>query len=169
MQKLEVTSQDFSRVTENVSEEDDCTVQSSMLTYLTDCVEIYCNRVDNSIEKDTTTDLIPERVVPQTLDPADPCYLQEVGITCSNEKGETAGRFGWCIMCRKSASYYCKDTRYPVCSPACKLRYIEAEQNFDRKDLEIRRSAFEKKKQAVGDCISMFKSFMRQAFPNEGK
>lgn len=169
MQKLEVSSQDFVKSSDSVSEEEDHSVQMSVLTYLTDCVEIYGNRVDNARGSEASVDLIPERVVPQTLDPSDPSYLQEVEITCRNEKGEAAGRFGWCIMCRKGAGYYCKDTRFPVCSPACKLRYIETEQIFDRNDLEIRRSAFEKKKQAVGDCIAMFKSFMRQAFQNESK
>lgn len=169
MQKLEVSSQEFTINGDLSSDEEDHTVQQSVLTYLTDCTEIYINRLEQAKDTDAVVDLIPERVVPQSLDPADPCYLQEVKISCSNEQGETSGRFGWCVLCRKAASYYCKDTRFPVCSPTCKLRYIEAEQNFDRKDQDARRAAFEKKKQAVGDCISMFKSFMRQAFSTESK
>lgn len=169
MQKLEVSSQEYARTNDVNSEDEDSTVQTSLLTYLTDCTEIYLNRVENAHGSDASVNLIPERVVPQTLDPADPNYLQEVHITCQNERDEAAGRFGWCIMCRKAAGYYCKDTRFPVCSPACKLRYIEAEQNFDRKEQHLRKTTFEKRKQAIGDCISMFKSFMRQAFPNEGK
>jgi hypothetical protein len=168
MNKLEVSFKEFGKSNESAGDEDN-SVQQSMLAFLTDCAVIYSDRVLHATDSGAAVDLIPERVVPQILDPADPRYLQEVQITCSNEKGDAAGRFGWCIICRKAASYYCKDTRFPICSSECKLKYIEAEQNFDRKDQEYRRSAFQKKKQAVDDCISMFKSFMRHAFQGEGK
>lgn len=169
MQKLEVNSQEENSPTDQSTDDEDCSVQRNLLTFLTDCTAIYHDRLENAESLGANVNLIPERVVPQTLDPADQCYLQEVKISCSNENGEKAGRFGWCITCRKAASYYCKDTRLPVCSPDCKLSYIELEQNFDRKEQEVRRAALEKKKQAIDDCISMFRSFLRQAFSSEGK
>jgi brefeldin A-inhibited guanine nucleotide-exchange protein len=41
-----------------------------------------------------------------------------------NENGILSGKFGWCFICRKSANLYCKDTRVPVCSLACKQKHL---------------------------------------------
>lgn len=46
-------------------------------------------------------------------------------VELKNEIDETAGKFGWCVMCRKGAFSYCKDTRVPVCSKECKFKHLE--------------------------------------------
>ncbi|CAE7561117.1 Arfgef2 [Symbiodinium natans] len=35
------------------------------------------------------------------------------------------GKFGWCVVCRKTANHYCVDTRDSVCGHACKYRNLE--------------------------------------------
>ena len=45
-----------------------------------------------------------------------------------NEKNIIAGLFGWCTICRKTANFYCKEKRVPICSYECKLK------NFDNLD-----------------------------------
>jgi brefeldin A-inhibited guanine nucleotide-exchange protein len=60
-------------------------------------------------------------------------------INKSQDNGETAntslspadetekpGTFGWCYVCRKSAYYYCKERRVPICSFECKIKYSES-------------------------------------------
>lgn len=37
-----------------------------------------------------------------------------------NQKNDKNGKFGWCIVCRKAANYYCRNERVPVCSFQCK-------------------------------------------------
>ncbi len=59
---------------------------------------------------------IPFKSVPETQ--SDRRELQPVDI--ENEVSCKAGKFGWCIVCRKEAHLYCKHTRHPVCSYECK-------------------------------------------------
>lgn len=169
MQKLEFSYTSASADNQEGETAADSFVQQSILAHMTDCVEIYKDRQDTAAGQSMAADLVPERVVPLVLDASDPQYLTEIDISCKNEQGEDSGRFGWCITCRKAADYYCKDSRFPICSPECKVAYIKAEQNFDRKALEENKTNYEKKKQAISDCISMFKSFMRHAFQPENR
>jgi brefeldin A-inhibited guanine nucleotide-exchange protein len=46
-----------------------------------------------------------------------------------NENDIPAGLFGWCTICRKSANFYCKEKRIPICSYECKLKNLD---NFDK-------------------------------------
>jgi hypothetical protein len=51
----------------------------------------------------------PLRSVPYNFSPADPTYGHLSRVQSVNEVGEPAGRFGWCIECRRGADLYCKD------------------------------------------------------------
>lgn len=31
----------------------------------------------------------------------------------------------WCFICRNTANNFCKDTRVPICSGACKMTHLE--------------------------------------------
>jgi len=69
---------------------------------------------------------IPLRSVPASvLDPNDPQYRITYAVDLENERGNPAGLFGWCFVCRLSANLYCKETRVPVCSIDCKLKHSE--------------------------------------------
>lgn len=48
-----------------------------------------------------------------------------IKVQLKNEIGELNGTFGWCLVCRKSADYFCKQTKLPICSLQCKNRNIE--------------------------------------------
>lgn len=37
-----------------------------------------------------------------------------------NDTSDDRGRFGWCVVCDKSADYFCRKSRDPVCSMDCK-------------------------------------------------
>lgn len=39
--------------------------------------------------------------------------------------GHMNGRFGWCLVCKKAADYYCKDQKVPICGYSCKLLLVE--------------------------------------------
>jgi len=57
--------------------------------------------------------------VPHELDPDDPKYQRAISIlktAIANEQDYPAGLFGWCNKCRKTANFYCKDLRVPICS-----------------------------------------------------
>lgn len=42
-----------------------------------------------------------------------------------NEANYKAASFGWCIICRLPAVYYCKDFKVSVCSLSCKRKHTE--------------------------------------------
>jgi hypothetical protein len=48
-----------------------------------------------------------------------------IKVQLKNEKGELNGTFGWCIVCRQSADYFCKQTKLPICSLKCKNGNLE--------------------------------------------
>jgi len=68
---------------------------------------------------------IPQRSVPFSFDPADPHYRALTKVELTNERGNSAGIFGWCFVCRGTANLYCKETRIPVCTIDCKLKHLE--------------------------------------------
>lgn len=139
-------------------------MQEKSIEYLTDCVEIYLDRESRAGDSGREGENIPERTVPLVLDPNDKNFWTEIKSEAKNEKGETAGRFGWCVGCRKGADLYCKDSRFPICSPACKRNFMEREAAFEAVDIRVNRKSVEKRKQLVQDCLNMFRTFMRHAF-----
>jgi hypothetical protein len=50
-------------------------------------------------------------------------------VEAANERSQPNGRFGWCSNCREPANYYCKNLRIPVCSFACKSKYLSESRN----------------------------------------
>ncbi|KAM3147892.1 hypothetical protein pb186bvf_000220 [Paramecium bursaria] len=54
-------------------------------------------------------------------------------IQYTNEKEVINGTFGWCILCRESAEFYCKENRVPICSFICKRKYVEFLEQTERK------------------------------------
>ena len=48
------------------------------------------------------------------------CFRKLNPPDIKNEYAYPAGFFGWCTICRKTASKYCIKTYFPVCSYACK-------------------------------------------------
>jgi len=66
---------------------------------------------------------IPLKAVPFSLDADSPGFKTLIKADVENENNETAGYFGWCIMCRARANIYCKETRVPVCSVECKIHH----------------------------------------------
>ena len=57
--------------------------------------------------------------------PEDPSSAHILPIDCLNEKNEINGKFGWCILCRKPANFYCRVLKVPVCSYHCKNKYYK--------------------------------------------
>jgi brefeldin A-inhibited guanine nucleotide-exchange protein len=47
-----------------------------------------------------------------------------------NERGFISGNFGWCFICRNKADFYCKESRYPICSLECKLKLYEEDEKI---------------------------------------
>lgn len=67
----------------------------------------------------------PLRSVPFVLDPDDTNY-QNIPLVClSNDEGFVSGKFGWCSVCRKTADFYCLDSRDPVCTDNCKKTHLK--------------------------------------------
>ena len=62
--------------------------------------------------------------VPLTVAQQSPLYTRLFKLNLKNEKREICGKFGWCYMCRKTADFYCKDNRRPICSKDCKSNLI---------------------------------------------
>ena len=56
----------------------------------------------------------------------DPSYRKIVKVDILNEFNSKSGDFGWCIECRKTANFYCKDLRLPICSLVCKKKYLKS-------------------------------------------
>jgi len=73
---------------------------------------------------------IPLKSIPLTSDVEDPRYKILRKVKIENEVGTPAGVFGWCFICRSSASLFCKDTKVPVCSLDCKFKHLEEAGKF---------------------------------------
>ncbi|CAD8168508.1 unnamed protein product [Paramecium pentaurelia] len=56
----------------------------------------------------------------------------QIQINLVNELNIKNGKFGWCVVCRKQASQYCKDTKVPICSKECKLIHLNQMFNFSQ-------------------------------------
>lgn len=164
--EMPVTSESETAQSEAIKE--DRFIKDCKSQYAHDCSVIYEARVQAAQHQGVSKELIPQLVVPLVLDPDDKQYQVEVPVQVKNEQGHLNGRFGWCLVCRKPADYYCKDTRVPVCSSDCKLRYLEVDNHCQRRNLEVRVLGEAKKKQLVADCLMMFNTFMQYAF-NETK
>lgn len=83
-----------------------------------------------------------------------------VTVEVPNEKGIVWGKFGWCMVWRKEANLYCKDTLYPICSLDWKQRLlglidsVEAE----RTNSPLQLYNNEEMKRHFNDAIILFKS-----------
>lgn len=63
-----------------------------------------------------------------------------------NEKGHSPGAFGWCVVTRNPAPFYCKEKRVPICSIEAKLKLADEEEQYlkllkisrDTEQVEIR-------------------------------
>lgn len=102
--------------------------------------------------------LIPLRSVPLTYETDDVKYKKIMTVSIENEQNILSGKFGWCIVCRKSANVYCKDSRVPVCNADCKKKHLE--------ELNIVGSLFgvnhhHKENQFLNDCLEVFKMFSK--------
>ena len=65
--------------------------------------------------------MVPLRLVPHVNETNSPKFKNPIPIDIVNEKGEKCEKFGWCIISRKGAGSYCKDSRVPVCSKEYKF------------------------------------------------
>ena len=56
--------------------------------------------------------------------PKDSSNFRYLPLEEVNENNEKNGKFGWCIICRQKANYYCKNYRVPVCGYRCKQKNL---------------------------------------------
>ncbi|CAD8175946.1 unnamed protein product [Paramecium octaurelia] len=106
----------------------------SLMTSLIDEVQIYTERkqvYDRQIE-----DLNQMKVI--NLDLHEPnlrnvtVEKNQIQVNVTNEQNIKNGKFGWCVVCRNSASQYCKETKVPICSKECKFIHLNQMNNFSQ-------------------------------------
>eukprot|EP00826_Nyctotherus_ovalis_P059665 TRINITY_DN8317_c0_g1_i3.p3 TRINITY_DN8317_c0_g1~~TRINITY_DN8317_c0_g1_i3.p3 ORF type:complete len:142 (+),score=47.93 TRINITY_DN8317_c0_g1_i3:80-505(+) len=114
-----------------------CTVHS-----VVDEVCIYTARQE--IEKKKGKRNVPLRIA------EDGCKY-DLGLT--NEWNNLAGKYGWCIVCRKTASLLCKSSRVPLCSAECGGRHEKMMQM-----LEVYLEHREERAKYVHDVVMLFRS-----------
>ena len=62
-------------------------------------------------------------------------YLDLVPLEdVKNEEENEAGLFGWCVLSRKKADFYCKDSRLPIHSIKEKLSFLQKEAELESKN-----------------------------------
>ncbi|OMJ89408.1 hypothetical protein SteCoe_8405 [Stentor coeruleus] len=83
------------------------------------------NIVDDIVLYEEKPNISPLRSVPYILSPDDEKYKTVYIVKTTNEEGFEAGKFGWCSICRKTADFYCKDLRDPICSEVCKKVHMK--------------------------------------------
>lgn len=164
--ELPVTSESETYQAEALEEE--TFIRNCKNHYAQDCEVMYQARLKAAAAQGISPSLVPRLLVPPSLDPDDKQYQTEIEVQVKNEEGHLNGRFGWCVVSRKPANYYCKESRLPVHDLECKLKYLEIEGHAQRRNLEIKLLGDAKKKQLVTDSLMMFKTFMQYAF-NETK
>ncbi|CAD8150221.1 unnamed protein product [Paramecium octaurelia] len=106
----------------------------SLMTSIVDEVQIYCER--SQIYEQQLEDLNKSKVIDTTLD--EPSLRNvtidnnQIQVNIVNELKIKNGKFGWCTVCRRQASQYCKDTKVPVCSKECKNIHLNQMLNFSQ-------------------------------------
>jgi len=108
--------------------------------------EIELKRAQKGMSKKKVLQNVPVRV------------MQETGSKCDlvNENNNPSGKFGWCLICRKTANLLCKTTHIPICSVECGSRH-EKMMEMLKVHLEHR----EEKSKYVHDVIMLFHSVCR--------
>lgn len=161
MQKLELLSNlnDKNQDEENNTEkEGENFIQEKILLNLIDSTEIYFARQKSGIENP------PLFSAPKDTESLNLEYENLKKIDIENEKGEKAGKFGWCILTRKPANYYCKETRMPVASIEAKIEFLEKENLFNWKENETVLKRKKEVNKIVDDTLMIFKNIMNFAF-----
>lgn len=77
--------------------------------------------------------------------------------------------FGWCSVCRRTAEYYCKESRIAICGLNCKLRNLETEKWIKGIHENISVKVSEKKKKLLRDSVAIFKNIFHLAFKDTNK
>ncbi|KAL4432129.1 hypothetical protein ABPG74_014383 [Tetrahymena malaccensis] len=131
-------------------------------------IKLYCkqtvtNLVDNTViyfEKkkqlgeDNQTNIIPLLCVPPINQETTEVYTQTIQVSVENENNQVSGKYGWCFICRKTANFYCRETRVAICCPECKQKHVkEIEDIFQMQSNRIQI----KKNQYLEDGIELFK------------
>jgi hypothetical protein len=111
------------------------------MTFLVDQAEIYWKRVETleagrNLRKSVSAEneprnQLPYSVIPPTTENRLELYSKVVKLDLTGERGQAAGTFGWCFLCRKPADFYCKDSRLPLCGHDCKLPLAQYIQRVD--------------------------------------
>ena len=88
-------------------------------------------------------------------------YYKVCNPLIENEKGQISGNFGWCLVCRNSAHFYCKETRYPLCSIECKLKLQNEDQKISKHLSGELTSEDDVALMLFMDSVSIFKSLCK--------
>ena len=88
---------------------------------------------------------------------------KQIQVDIKNEHGITAGKFGWCIVCRNQANLYCKDTRHPVCSYECKQKHVNLIDSIQAPQIEGLPNFHntEEARRYFTDALTVFKSICK--------
>ncbi|CAK70017.1 unnamed protein product (macronuclear) [Paramecium tetraurelia] len=106
----------------------------SLMTSMVDEVQIYYERCQ--IYEKQLEDSNKSKVIDITLH--EPSLRNvtmdnnQIQINIINELNIKNGKFGWCTVCRRQASQYCKDTKVPICSKECKFIHLNQMFNFSQ-------------------------------------
>lgn len=117
-------------------------VLNTPITFLPDSVEMK----DNQDETATESKISSKEEINQNQNPA-----------------STAGIFGFCFVCQKSARYYCKENRIPICSFECKLKNNETSEKLLKNIASNKQS--EKEEMAIhGAYLELFMMLSEKCF-----
>jgi hypothetical protein len=99
------------------------------LTFMVDQVDLYVTRMATLRTLYSYTNeflaaaaTVPLMVIPKPNESAPNQYKTAIKVVLKNENCYSSGIYGWCFSCRKTADFYCKDTRVPICGLECKAR-----------------------------------------------
>lgn len=122
-------------------ETEDNEIVAKQMTFIVDQAELFHARVAklqqsdiNLDDQNTIESLVPIFVLPIAGENTTQIYRTAIKVDIVNEKSHRAGIYGWCYECRKTADFYCRDTRVPVCSKECKInicRFIQGAKVVD--------------------------------------
>ncbi|KAL4477738.1 hypothetical protein ABPG72_018912 [Tetrahymena utriculariae] len=142
--------------------------QNVLDSHLNNQIQFYCrqavtNLVDNTViyyEKkkqvgeDNQTNIIPLLCVPPIYQETSDVYTQTIQVSVENENNQVSGKYGWCFICRKTANFYCRETRVAICCAECKQTHIkQIEDIFQMQSNKMQI----KKNQYLEDGIELFK------------
>ena len=102
-------------------------IQSELKNDNNDFINKYINILQKSKNESEKNELIKKEIESLKLNELNLQYFDE-----ENKKSYKIGKFGWCVLCRKTANYWSDELQFPVCNRANNSNSFNCDLEFQK-------------------------------------